>query len=183
MADIESKKRSNLVTVGEIAGVFGIKGWVKVKSSTDPDSNILDYSPWWLKTRYGVKAVEVDESQHRPQGIVAHIVGVDDRDAATELRGVQIAIERDQLPDLEQGEYYWDQLIGLAVISHYDGGEHRLGCVANLLETGANDVLVIKADATSIDDRERLVPYLPDQVVQTVDIEQGMIVVKWDPDF
>ena len=183
MAADKSGSRSNLVTVGEIVGVFGVKGWVKVKSFTQPEANILDYAPWWLKTRHGVKAVEIDEPMQRSQGLVVHIVGLDDRDQAAELRGVKIAIERDQLPALGDGEYYWDQLIGLSVISCYGGREQNLGYVENLLETGANDVLVIKANDSSIDDRERLVPYLPDSVVHRIDIEQGLIFVDWDPDF
>ncbi len=183
MAADTSGSRSNLVTVGEIVGVFGIKGWVKVKSFTQPEANILDYAPWWLKTRHGVKPVEIDETMQRSQGLVVHIIGLDDRDEAAELRGVKIAMERDQLPALDEGEYYWDQLIGLSVISCYGAHDQHLGVVESLLETGANDVLVIKANDSSMDDRERLVPYLPDSVVQKVDLEQGVIVVDWDPDF
>ena len=183
MAATKPESRSNLVTVGEIVGVFGVKGWVKVKSFTQSQANILDYTPWWLKTRHGVKAVEIDETMQRPQGLAVHIVGLDDRDQAAELQGVKIAIQRDQLPELDNGEYYWDQLIGLSVISRYQGREQLLGHVDSLLETGANDVLVIKADHASIDDRERLVPYLPDTVVQSVDIAEGVMIVEWDPDF
>lgn len=177
------EKTSNLVTVGEIAGAFGIKGWVKVKSFTQPAANILNYSPWWLKTRHGVKAVEVDESQSRPQGVVAHIAGMDDRDEAAGFYGVEIAIERDQLPELDENEYYWHQLIGLVVVNHYQGREQILGRVDSMLETGANDVLVVKGDDSSIDDRERLIPYLPGSVIGTIDIARGSIEVMWDPDF
>lgn len=179
----QSATSSNLVTVGEIAGAYGIKGWVKVKSFTQPEENILNYSPWWLKTRHGVKRVEVDTSMHRPQGVVAHIVDLDDRDQAAALLGVKIAIECDQLPALEQGDYYWHQLIGLTVVSEYEGNTTALGRVASLLETGANDVLVVKGDGDSLDTRERLVPYLPGSVVRSIDLEQGLITVDWDPDF
>lgn len=177
---------SNLVTVGEIVGAYGVKGWVKVKSHTQPEENIVSYSPWWLKTRHGVKKVEIDEAKARPQGIVAHIVGLDDRDEAAAMRGVAIAIERNLLPALDQGDYYWHQLVGLRVVSQYEGRTTPLGRVTSLLETGANDVLVIKGsegDADSIDGRERLIPYLPDSVVRSVDLDQGVMTVDWDPEF
>ena len=179
----ESATSSNLVTVGEIAGAYGIKGWVKIKSFTQPQENILNYSPWWLKTRHGVKRVEVDTSMHRPQGVVAHIVDLDDRDQAAALVGVKIAIERDQLPALEEGDYYWDQLIGLAVVSEYESRNVALGRITGLLETGANDVLVVKGDADSLDTRERLIPYLPGSVVCSIDLERSLVTVDWDPDF
>lgn len=183
MAGQESKTGSNLVTVGVLVGAYGVQGWVKVKSHTEPEDNITRYSPWWLKTRYGVKQVEVDQTKARPQGLVVHIVGIDDRDQAAALNGVQVAVERDQLPALDDGEYYWHQLIGLAVVSEYEGKRYALGKVDTLLETGANDVLVVKGDADSIDDRERLIPYLPGGVVRSVDIAAETLWVEWDPEF
>jgi len=176
-------KRSNLISVGRITGVFGVKGWVKVKSSTEPAEQILQYSPWWLKTRHGVKPVEIDDHQQHNTGLVVHIKGVDDRDEAAAYTLVDIAVERSQLPELDTGDYYWHQLIGLSVISEYQGAEYTLGVVDKLLETGANDVLVVKANDASMDDRERLVPYVPDVYVKAIDLEAGSIRVEWDPEF
>lgn len=174
---------SNLITVGRITGVFGIKGWLKVKSSTEPAEQIVNYAPWWLKTRHGVKAVEIDEYLLRPQGLVVHIKGMDDRNQAEELGRVDIAVEKQQLPQLEAGDYYWHQLLGLQVISHYEGRQIDFGCIDKLLETGANDVLVVKPTETSVDAKERLVPYVPGTYVKEVDLDKGVILVEWDPDF
>lgn len=174
---------SNLVDVGRIAAVFGVQGWLKIRSETEPAENIFEYSPWWLKTSHGVKAVEIDQFRPHGKGFVAHIRGVDDRDEAALLAGVTIAVERRQLPELVEGEYYWHQLQEMAVISCFEGAQVRLGCVSRLLETGANDVLVIQPDADSVDDRERLVPYIPGQYVLEVNLEAGTILVDWDPDF
>ena len=176
-------KPSNLITVGRITGVFGIKGWLKVKSWTEPEEQIVNYSPWWLKTRHGVKKIEIDEYLFRPQGLVIHIKDVDDRNLAEELVRVDIAVERQQLPELTKGEYYWHQLQGLKVVSKFEGQEYAFGCVENLLETGANDVLVVKPDDDSMDDKERLVPYVPEVYVLNVNLEDGLIEVNWDPDF
>lgn len=177
------KAESGLITVGEIVGAYGVKGWVKVKSDTQPENNILQYAPWWLKTRHGVRQVEVDQTKERPQGLVVHLSGLDDRDEAAALRGTQIAVQRDRLPQLDAGEYYWHQLIGLVVTSLWDGSEHVLGKVTSLLETGANDVLVVRGGPAGLDQRERLVPYLPGDVVKNVDLAQGTMLVEWDPEF
>lgn len=175
--------KSNLVNVGRITAVFGIKGWVKVHSYTEPQENLFEYHPWFLKTAHGIKQVEIDDARPHGDAFVAHIVGVDDRNLALEYTAVDIAIERDQLADLDEGEYYWDQLHGLAVYTQFNGEHRRLGVVAKLFETGANDVLVVQGDAQSIDQRERLVPYVPGQFVLSVDLESREIVVDWDPEF
>lgn len=178
-----STESSKLVNVGRITAVYGIKGWVKVHSYTEPQENLFSYHPWLLKTRHGVKKIEIDDARPHGNAFVAHIVGVDDRDLALEYTAADIAIERDLLPELDDGEYYWSQLEGLVVISCYEGKEQRLGVVSKIMETGANDVLVVTADADSIDKRERLIPYVPEQFVVSVDLVAGEMRVDWDPEF
>ncbi|WP_049722247.1 ribosome maturation factor RimM [Gilvimarinus polysaccharolyticus] len=174
---------SNLVNVGQVTGVFGVKGWIKIRSFTEPATNLFDYSPWWLKTAHGVKTFEIDEYRAHGKGFVAHIKDVDDRDLAAQYTNCVIAVERDLLPSLDAGEFYWHQLQDMAVISCFEGGESRLGTVKKLIETGANDVLVVAPDANSIDDRERLIPYIPDQFVTHIDEATNTIEVDWDPAF
>ncbi|MDQ2077300.1 ribosome maturation factor RimM [Marinimicrobium sp. ABcell2] len=174
---------SKLIDVGRIAGVYGIKGWLKVQSFTQPADNLFAYHPWWLKTPHGVKQVEIDASRPQGKGYVIHLKGVDDRDLAAHYTGQVIAVERAQLPALDAGDYYWHQLQGLRVISRYQGQSQDLGCVSKLMETGANDVLVVAPDAQSVDERERLIPYVPEHYVLRVDLAEGMIEVDWDPEF
>lgn len=176
------KRSSNLVDIGQVTGVFGVKGWVKLRSDTQPKENILNYSPWFLKTRYGVKTYEIVEGKPHGNTLVAHIKGIDDRDQASELARVTIAVEKQQLPELDAEEYYWHQLEGLSVVTTF-GGDKRLGRVSHLLETGANDVLVVKPDDESIDDKERLIPYLPGEFIEQISLETGCITVDWDPEF
>lgn len=176
--------QSNLVNVGRITAVYGIKGWVKVHSYTDPEENLFEYHPWFLKTKHGVKKIEIDDARQHGDAFVAHIVGVDDRDLASQFTAADIAVERGLMPQLEDGEYYWSQLEGLVVFTQFDGGERqRLGVISKLMETGANDVLVVAADAESIDQRERLIPYVPEQFVLSVDLDAGEMLVDWDPEF
>ncbi len=168
-----------MLVAGKITGCYGVKGWVKIHSYTEPQENFLAYGHWRLKRRGVLEPIEFDQGRRHGKGLVAHIVGVDDRDQAESYRGLEVAVPAVELPELESGEFYWHQLQGLQVWC--GTGEERvlLGTVDFLIETGANDVLVVKASEGSIDDRERLIPYLPDDVVTRVDLEAGVIEVDW----
>lgn len=171
------------IVVGTLAGAFGVKGWLKVRSFTQPEENILSYKPWYIRTAQGVQEVELDAFKKHTQGLVVHFKGLDDRDLAAGYGRAQILVNKSLLPPLAEGEYYWHQLIGLQVISVYGGSSLLLGRVAQMLETGANDVVVVHPCEGSIDDSERLVPYVPEQYVVKVDLHAGELHVDWDPDF
>ncbi|MGB0466209.1 MAG: ribosome maturation factor RimM [Pontibacterium sp.] len=166
--------------LGRISTVYGVKGWVKIYSHTDPIENILTYQPWLLNIKGQWKPVEVEAGKRHGKGLVAKLVGVDDREIARTYNGVEIAVESSVLPELEVGEYYWSQLENLMV---YTVSDQLLGKVSHLIETGSNDVLVVKGTDESIDRTERLIPYLPDQVIKKIDLEAGTIRVDWDPEF
>jgi len=164
-----------LVTLGYVSGLYGVRGWVKIFSDTDPREGILSYTPWYLDRGKGWETWQIEQGRRQGKNVVAKLVGCDDREAAAELMKATIAVRRDQLhADLEAGEYYWTDLEGLEVVTTEGTA---LGRVDHLIETGANDVLVVKGD------RERLIPFIPDQVVREVDLEDRRIVVDWDPDF
>lgn len=165
---------SDRVDMGHVAGVYGVRGWIKVISDAEPRERLLDYSPWLLKVGNEWKAyMPLDGSLHG-KGLVARLEGVGDREQAEALRGARIAVERTQLEPLPAGEYYWADLLGLRVVTN-EGTE--LGRVIRLLETGANDVLVVQGE------RERLIPFLRPQVVSAIDLTAGTLVVDWDPEF
>lgn len=161
-----------IVLLGHISGVHGVRGWVKVHSLTEPREAIFEYQPWLLGEAQ--EPVRVSEGKKHGNRLIARIEGVDDREAAEELIDVPIAVKRGQLPKTEAGRYYWTDLVGLTVRLE-DGRE--LGTVERLLATGANDVLVVRGE------RERLVPFVVGPYVKKVDLENGAIVVDWDPDF
>jgi 16S rRNA processing protein RimM len=162
-----------LVCVGHILGAQGIKGWVRVFSNTSPRENILNYSPWFIEQDEGLKSVGVSG---RLQGkkLVARLNGIEDRNRAEALIGCRILIEAAQLPGLETGDYYWSDLIGLKVETLQ--GE-TLGIVSSMLETGADDVMVLSGD------RERLIPFVMDEIVREVDLGERRMVVDWLLDY
>ncbi|PKM21427.1 MAG: ribosome maturation factor RimM [Gammaproteobacteria bacterium HGW-Gammaproteobacteria-14] len=170
-----------LMVVGRIGAAHGIKGWVKVNSFTDPTENILSYQPWFLCGADGKKEVKITEARMQGKALLVQLDGETDRTRA-EARyiGREIAVPANALPELDAGEYYWRDLIGLRV-HHQDGRD--LGKIASMIETGANDVMVVRGDDQSIDLRERLIPWLPERVVLVVDSSAGFVTVDWDTEF
>lgn len=172
MAD---EQEQEYVVLGRINGLHGVRGWVKVFSHTQPRSNILEYRTWYLRRGGEWVATELLDGRPQGKGIVARLKGYDDRDQAAALLGMDVAIRREQMPKAGPGEYYWAELVGLKVVNT-EGVE--LGVVEQLMETGANDVLVVRDG-----EAERLIPYLPGQFVVEVLLAEGVIKVDWDPDF
>lgn len=165
---------SGNVLVGEIVAPFGVKGWVKVRSFTDPPANILKYVPWTLTTGEREQPVVVLEGRLQGTVVAARLEGVDDRDQAIALRGMKVTVPREVFPRPPKGHYYWADLVGLKV---YTVDAVDLGIVTGLLETGANDVLEVKGD------RERLIPFVIGPYVKEVDLDAGRMTVDWDPEF
>lgn len=166
---------SDYLNAGQISGVFGVKGWVKVFSFTQPRENILRYSPWFLRKNDEINEIKVVGGQLHGNAVVAELTGIVDRDAAVALVGAEILILKQQLPKPKPGEYYWADLVGLEVKTQ---SGVSLGVVDHLLETGANDVLVV-VDGKS----ERLIPFLQQQTVISIDLDGRLMIVDWDPDF
>ena len=170
------------LVVGRITAVFGVRGWVKVFSYTEQVEAVFDYQPWWIDTAQGRQQLVVDDWKRHGDGLVVHIKGVDDRDLARAWCQQDILVAKTELPGLSSDDFYWHQLVGMAVISHFEGQTTRWGVVKSLLETGANDVLVIGGDAENIDREERLIPYA-EQFVTNIDLQTQTIDVIWDPEF
>lgn len=164
------------VPIGRVVGLYGVQGWVKVESWTEPRLRIFDYQPWQLVLAPGGER-EASGVHGRAQGkgMVAHLPCVDDREQAAALVGCEIQVARSQLPATAEGEYYWADLEGLVVVTAHG---LALGKVSHLFATGANDVLVVRDDK-----RERLIPYVPGSVVLQVDLAAQQMVVDWDPAF
>jgi 16S rRNA processing protein RimM len=172
--------RHDFVGMGNISGTYGVRGWVKVFSYTVPREQILRYKHWHVAAAGALEAddIEVPEQgtaleagRRHGNGIVAKLAGIEDRDAAAALIGSEIFVPRKLLPDTEPGQYYWADLAGLAV---HDSRGRRLGIVDHLIETGVHDVLVLDGGAN------KLIPFVPGQVILDVDLKRGVITADWD---
>lgn len=171
----------NQIILGKVGAVYGIKGWLKIHSFTDELEAILDYFPWSLKLGNKTQTVEVTDWRKHNKGLIVKVGNIDDRDEAQALVGSEILTSESSLPDLPEGEFYWRDLIGMNVVTNkgYD-----LGIVTDMMETGANDVLVVKANLNDgFSKKERLIPYLLEQVIESVSSENKQICVDWDPGF
>jgi len=169
-----AQKATNPVILGRISGLFGVRGWVKIHSYTDPREAILEYANWLIESAGEWRSVAIAEGKPHGKTIVARFEGVEDRDAATGLVQARIGVERGALPAPRDGEYYWSDLEGLTV--EQNNGE-IIGEVAYLIETGANDVLVVRKAGQEI-----LIPFVTEEVVKDVDLAAGVIRVDWEWD-
>jgi 16S rRNA processing protein RimM len=163
------------IIVGCFGAPYGVRGWLKVVSYTDPKSNILTYKPWQVLLEGVWQKLEIVTGRTHGADLVVQLPGCDDREiAARRYTGAKIAITHAQLLPLPIGDYYWNDLIGLEVVTT---SGISLGHITQLLETGSNDVLVVEGE------RQRLIPYLPEQVVVKVDLANKKMQVEWDPEF
>ena len=162
------------VIIGQVSAVFGLKGWVKVYSYTEPRENILQYRQLYLSKSNAGRWVNIASGQLHGKNVLILFQGITDRDQAQLLVGSELAVDRAQLPAADENEYYWTDLIGLSV-ENREG--IQFGKVESLFETGANDVLVVKGE------KERAIPFLQGQTVISVDLASHKIIVDWDADF
>ncbi|MCE1857322.1 ribosome maturation factor RimM, partial [Enterobacter hormaechei] len=143
------------MVLGKLGSAYGIRGWLRVFSSTEHTEDIFEYQPWFIQRAGQWQHVELEAWKHHNQDIIVKIKDIDDRDAANLLTNCEVMVDSGLLPDLEEGDYYWKDLIGCQVINTTG---YNLGTIHDMMETGSNDVMVIKAnlkDAFGI--KERLV--------------------------
>jgi 16S rRNA processing protein RimM len=164
-----------MVVMGKVVGAQGIQGWVKVQTFTEYLDSLLDYDTWYVGNEQEWRPLEVLEANvHGGKVLIAKLQGIADRTAAEKYKGLLIAVPRAELPEQPEGEYYWSDLIGLTVENL--AGE-VFGTVDSLLETGANDVLVVKGESG-----EKLIPFI-DSVIRQVSLKDKTIRVDWQADY
>jgi len=167
---------SAIVVLGRLADPYGIRGWMRVHPFGDDPLAWKAMPAWWVGKEGGPwREVALKGLKLHSDGVVVLLDGVPDRTAAEALKGLLVGAPRQALPATGEDEFYWADLVGLEVVNA--AGE-RLGQVAGLIETGANDVLrVAAADGT-----ERLLPFV-ESVVLAVEKESGIIRVEWRSDW
>ncbi|WP_392561839.1 ribosome maturation factor RimM [Orbus sturtevantii] len=171
----------NLIIVGKLGSSYGIRGWLRVFSFTEHPESLFGYKPWYIFKAGEWQEAEVESFKPHNQDTIVKIKGINDRDDANTLTNFEIYVDAQELPALGEGDFYWKDLIGCKVIAvnGYD-----LGQVTDLMETGSNDVLVVKANLKdAFGAKERLIPFVDDQFIKHVDLSARTITVDWDPAF
>ncbi|HSW93963.1 MAG TPA: ribosome maturation factor RimM [Gammaproteobacteria bacterium] len=172
MSKMDADTDAGYVVIGKIGSTYGIHGWLKIFSFTEVMTDILDYAPWYLDLGENWQPIQVKEGRQHGKALVAHLAGYNTPEEARVLTGKKIAVKRSQLPSLPEGTWYWKDLEGLMVIDQHG---KELGPVLYLLETGSNDVLVIRHEG-----KEHAIPWLPGQVVKDIDLANRIMRVEWD---
>jgi 16S rRNA processing protein RimM len=164
-----------MVIMGRVAAAQGIQGWIKVQPFTEQLDSLVDYRTWWLgNEKLGWRELDVLKSSLHGKSLIAQLMGCHDRNTAETYKGLLIAIPRNRLPQPDEGEYYWNDLIGLEVRNLDDA---RLGLVSNLQDTGANQVLCVAGEKGEI-----LIPFIASAIKQ-VDLAGKLIRVDWQADY
>ena len=160
-----------MVVMGRVRAPHGLKGWIKVQPFTQEIEGLLDYPEWWVGGDGQWQQHRVAESAVHGSTVVARLDGFTDREAAAGLKGRDVAVPRAAMPKSREGEFYWNDLLGMEV-SHKNAA--KLGLVAKILETGANAVLVVQGE------KEFLVPFIQGVIVN-VDLKARQLIVDWEP--
>jgi len=175
-----SPARDLIVVMGEIVGPYGVRGWLKVRSFAESPATLLDFDEWWLKRANGEawKAFSRLEGRMHSGSLVVALGGVETREAALAMKGFEVGVPRTALPAAAQGEIYWEDLTGLAVVNRTGT---LLGEVRGIVAHGAHPLLrVARPDEAA--GPERLIPYVP-AIIDRVDVEGGRIEVDWGADY
>jgi 16S rRNA processing protein RimM len=174
LSQLNDNNRS-MVIMGRVAAAHGIRGWVKIQPYTEYLDSLLDYPVWWIGSEQGPwKEVNVLECEMHNKTLAALLPNCPDRNASEKLKGLLIAVPRDSLPKQADGEYYWSDLIGLTVVTEAGA---TLGLVTQLIETGANQVLMVQGEVENI-----LIPFVATAIKQ-VDIKNKVIRVDWSAEY
>lgn len=171
--------------LGRILGAFGIQGWVRIRPFTESFDGLLEQPQWTLRLRGNERQIAVEECKPHGGALLAKLEGIADRTDAEGLRGADVTVRREQLPAVEAGEYYWNDLIGL-VVRNVRGVE--LGRIKGLIAAPAHDVLQVESrTAASIEgageqQREQLIPFV-EPILREVDLAGGSVTVDWEADY
>lgn len=168
-----TEESNDLVIMGRVVAPYGVLGWVKIHPDTEYIDSLFDYETWWLGKEGQWQSYQIEAAKVHNDVLVVKFKGVGDRDAAFALKGKLVSVPRSEFPETDEDEYYWSDLIGLAVKNQQDVD---FGKVTDVFETGANDVLVVKGD------KERLIPFT-NQTVLNVDLSAKTMLVDWEADW
>jgi 16S rRNA processing protein RimM len=165
-----SDESSALIELGVVGAPFGVRGWVKLRSHTDPPERILDHRDLQLGLGGAWRTFRIESSGRSAGQLTVKLNGIDDRDQAQALRGAPVCVPRSELPQREDRDFYRADLIGCEVVNL---AGVRLGVVQHFVETPAHALMVVRGA------QEYWVPAVP-QHLRRVDLQARQVVVDWN---
>lgn len=166
--------KQSYLTVGKIGSTYGVRGWLKIQTYLEVGTDLLEYKRWYLSSgKNDLNLIEVEDGRLHGKTLIVKFFNINSPEEARLLTGKTIYLDRSQLPQLQENEYYWSDLVGLTVIDQH---QQVLGTVIYLLETGSNDVLVIK----HANQKEYAIPFLLKDVILNIDLDKREIRVNWE---
>jgi 16S rRNA processing protein RimM len=159
-----------LIELGSVSAPFGVRGWIKLRSYTDPPERLFDRKRLQLLRPTGAEFYKIEATGRSGGQLTAKLVGIDDRDQAAALRGAKIVVQRDELPKASPKDFYRADLIGCEV---QNLAGVRLGVVQHFVETPAHALMVV------LGEKEYWVPAIA-QHLRRVDLQARLVVVQWD---
>ncbi|URJ32866.1 ribosome maturation factor RimM [Candidatus Blochmannia vicinus] len=172
---------TNPIVIGKIVGAYGVLGWIRIISFTEKSDNIFFYNPYYVIIQSKWKSIYLDKWRLLGKRYIAKMREISNRESAQLLNHCEMIIDKTRLPHLNTDEYYWKDLIGCTVITVKG---IFLGNIISMIETTANDVLVVKMYQNKFAGiRNCLIPFLIKRVIKNVDLVIRTVTVDWDPNF
>ena len=164
---MHGRRSQDYLAIGEIVAPRGIRGELKVRIISDTPDRFLDLE----SVSVGPEFIphKVRRARLYKQWALLELKGIDDREAAEELRGQLLSVSRQQAVPLRENEYFACDIVGLRVLTDAD---NELGHVTEVISTGANDVYVVRTATGDL-----LLPAIRD-VVLAIDVDAGLMRVR-----
>ena len=177
----DMKDQHSIVVVGKLGSAYGIKGWLKLHSFTEVSEDIFKYNPWYIQSNHDWNIVCLEDWKKHGKSYIVKLRGIDVREDVQYYSNLNIGVNSNTLPTLSDSEFYWLELVGM---DDFTTKNYHLGKVSEILETGSNDVLVIKANVNdAFNKKERLIPFIEEQVIKFISRKDNKIEVDWEPGF
>ena len=174
---MNDRSEDRRIPLGILGKPFGVKGYIFLRYYGDNQENIKDFDELYIDEWHSLEIEDVLISNKK---LSIKLKGIEDRSKAETLRNKEVYVLESHLPPLEEGEYYWYQLENLKVINEQN---EFLGIIDHVMPTGSNDVLVVKPLEGSVDNDERLIPFLKEEIIIKVELLNKAVYVKWPKDF
>lgn len=161
---------SALIQLGFVGAPYGVRGWIKLRSHTDPPERLLEHRSLQIGREGAWRTFRIEASGRSGGSLTAKLVGIEDRDQAAALRGAEVCVPRAELPQRNDKDFYRADLIGCEVVNLAGA---RLGVVEYFVETPAHPIMVVRGE------QEFWVPAVP-QHLRRVELQARRVLVDWD---